>query len=293
MAERDDMAQKNATALMRGEQQSAGHRGHASVADEWESTAEPAASRDFAGKRVLITGAGSGIGLATAHALARAGASIGAVVRSAKSEEAVRQACVMSPNVATALADVQDEAGFSAAVERLAAALGGIDAVVASAGISGPFGASVGEISAVSFAEVLNVNVVGSFLAVKAALPFLRQSPSASAVIVGSDSGFVVAPGMLPYVASKGAIRQLTAALSYELYEDGIRVNAVCPSVVDTPMSRRDLQQESFSDAEFPVQSAHDVANVICYLLSDKARTVNGVSLLSDFGYARRSSFPA
>lgn len=247
-------------------------------------------------RRVLITGAASGIGHACARLFHEAGASVALIGRSVE-RLADAAAALRSPGaglVATAVADVTDEDGLRAAIDGLAAELGGLDAVVICAGIEGEMGASVSEVTAASFREVLDVNVVGAFLAARAALPHLRRSPGATITLIGSDSGFVSVPGMLAYNASKGAIVQLTRALAVELYDEfGIRVNSVAPSIVDTPMARRGLGDATLDAPEFPLQSPEDVAWSVAYLSSVRARAVNGTTLMSDFGYTGRSSFPA
>ena len=86
---------------------------------------------------------------------------------------------------------------------------------------------------------------------------------------------------------------QFGRALSVDLAGTGVRLNAVAPSIVDTPMSRGDLGSEAFADPSFPVQSADEVAGHVAYLLSPRSRAVNGTTLLSDFGYTARSGFPA
>ena len=248
-------------------------------------------------RRVLVTGGASGIGLACAKLFHDAGAGVGIVGRSQARLDAAAASLGDSdsgaPVVAVA-ADVADEASIGAAVERVAAELGGIDALVLSAGTDGEMGALVPEVTAAGFREVLEINVLGTFLAVKAALPHLSTAENASITIIGSDSGFVAVPGMLAYNASKGAIVQLVRALAVELYDDhGVRVNSVAPSVVDTPMARRGLGDEVMDAPDFPVQEAEDVAWSVAYLASARARAINGQSLLSDFGYTGRSSFPA
>ncbi len=251
-------------------------------------------------RRVLITGGATGIGLACAELYRRAGGSVGLIGRSeSRLTEAAASLRAGAPDapgaVAIAPASVSDEPAIGRAVDRIAAELGGIDAVVCSSGIDGELGSLLPEVTAGSFREVLETNVLGAFLTVRSALPHLRRSEAESTVtIIGSDSGFVAVPGMLAYNASKGAIVQMVRAMAVELYEtDGIRVNSVAPSVVDTPMARRGLGDEVMDAPSFPVQSAEDVAWSVAYLSSPRARAVNGATLLSDFGFTGRSSFPA
>lgn len=246
-------------------------------------------------RRVAVTGGASGIGLACARLFRRAGAGVGLIGRSPDRLEAAAAALGAGEGVVvTAAADVADEGRLGAAMDRIAGGLGGIDALVVSAGVEGEMGAAVSEVTAAGFREVLDVNVLGAFLAVKTALPHLRRSAGGTVTLIGSDSGFVSVPGMLAYNASKGAIVQLTRALAVELYdEDGIRVNSVAPSIVDTPMARRGLGDDAMDAPGFPLQTAEDVAWSVGYLSSARARAVNGTTVLSDFGYTGRSSFPA
>lgn len=258
---------------------------------------------ELAGKAVLVTGGASGIGLACVRAFRAEGARVGVIDRAAGhwggmadggAEPVIEfaRADVASgpaePGVALARADVTDEAAFATAVESLARHLGGLDVVVGCAGISGPVGKPLAETTAAEVAAVLAVNVTGPFLLVKHALPHLADG--GSVVLLGSDSAFTAAPGMVPYCASKGAVVALTRALSVEV--PGIRVNCVCPSVVDTPMARGDLG-DLLDDPAFPVQAAEDVARQVLFLASPASRPVNGQALLADFGMSARSAFPA
>ncbi|HKS47486.1 MAG TPA: SDR family oxidoreductase [Amycolatopsis sp.] len=247
-------------------------------------------------ERVIVTGGASGIGEAVIRAFAAGGAEVGIINRSEDSvERALKNGLAdVADRVHWRIADVADEAAVVTAVDELSTELGGVQAVVASAGIVGEFGASLGEVTSSDFRRVLEVNVLGVFHLVKAALPHLAQQPNPSVTIVGSDSGFVAVPGMLAYNASKGALVQLTRAMSVELYEEhGVRVNSICPSIVDTPMSRGAMDDEGFEGADFPVHSPDDVAWSVLYLSAANSRAINGVNLLSDFGYTARSSFPA
>ncbi|GAA0421901.1 SDR family NAD(P)-dependent oxidoreductase [Leifsonia naganoensis] len=251
----------------------------------------------LAGLSVIVTGAASGIGRATALAFAREGARVALLDRD---EAGLRtlQAELRASGIDSAVTlpvDVTDESSVRSAVGEAAAALDGVDVVVACAGVSGPFGSPVDEIALEAWNAVLAVNVTGPFLLVKHALPHLRRSEAPAIVLLASDSSFVAAPGMVPYNASKGAVLQLMRALSVDLAADGVRVNAVCPSIVDTPMARADLGVEpgGFAGADFPVQTAEEVARHVLYLASTASRPVNGHALVSDFGYLARSSFPA
>lgn len=248
-------------------------------------------------RRVAITGGASGIGLACARLFLEAGGSVGLIGRSQhKLDAAVAALSDEFPGgiVSAVAADVAEETAVSAALETIAQRIGGIDALIVSAGVALETGALVPEVTVQSFRETLEVNVLGAFIAAKAALPHLAGRAGAAITIIGSDSGFVAVPGMVAYNASKGAIVQLTRALAVELYDThGIRVNSVAPSIVDTPMARNDLGDELMDQPNFPLQTAEDVAWSVAYLSSARARAVNGHTMLSDFGFTGRSSFPA
>lgn len=247
-------------------------------------------------ERIIVTGGASGIGAAVARTFAEAGSRVGIISRTGEtiSRALEGELSDQRDRIRWQAADVADDTALTAAIDTLAHDLGGIDAVVASAGIEGEMGAKITDVTTDDFRRVLDVNVIGVFHTVKRSLPHLASSTNPSITLVGSDSGFVAATGMLAYNASKGALVQLTRALSLELFDDhGIRVNSVCPSIADTPMARRGMGVDNFDDTDFPVNSAADVAWSIAYLASPRSRSVNGLNLLSDFGYSARSSFPA
>lgn len=244
----------------------------------------------LSGTAALITGAGSGIGRATACALAAEGVRVALLDRDAAALARTASACSGAVQLT---ADVTDPAQVAAAVDAAVAEMGGLDAVVCCAGVSGPVGSSIEEIGVDQWNAVFSVNVTGPFLVLRAALGALRASASASIVLLASDSAFVASPGMVPYCASKAALVQLGRSLSVDLADTGIRVNTVAPSIVDTPMSRGDLGAEAFEAPPFPVQTADEVAAHVAYLVSPRSRAINGTTLLSDFGYSARSGFPA
>lgn len=243
-------------------------------------------------RAVLVTGAASGIGRACARAFAHEGARVALLDRDPRVEALASE---LSGGVIALTADVSAEADVAAAIATVVDRFGGLDVVVGCAGVSGPFGQGLAEISVADWDAVMAVNVRGPFLLVKHAAGHLAASDAPAVVLLASDSSFVAAPGMLPYNASKGAVLQLTRALSVELAESGVRVNCVCPSIVDTPMSRADLglEADGFDGLPFPVQTPEQVAAHVLYLASPRSAPVNGTSLVSDFGYLARSSFPA
>ncbi|MEQ6897051.1 SDR family oxidoreductase [Microbacterium sp. KR10-403] len=241
-------------------------------------------------RAALVTGAAGGIGRAVAAALVAEGARVVLVDRD---KEAVRDAAAALGAHALA-ADVTDERQVDAAVAAAGELLGGLDLVVLCAGVSGPVGTPLAQTPVADWDAVFDVNARGAFLVLRAAVPQLKRSDAASVVVIASDSAFVAAPGMAPYCASKAALLQLARAASVEWADAGIRVNAVCPSVVDTPMSRGDLGlAEGFAGQDFPVQTAEQVAAQVAFLCSPVSRPVNGTGLVSDFGYSARSAFPA
>jgi NAD(P)-dependent dehydrogenase (short-subunit alcohol dehydrogenase family) len=285
----------------------------------------------IAGRGALVTGAAGGIGRAVAEALAAEGARVALVDRVAPEEHAARMRAGGADAVAIG-ADVTDELQVSSAVAAAVAAFGGLHIVVGCAGISGPVGTALTDTTLADWRAVFDVNVTGSFLLLKHALPVLAatvqanavqantlqantvqfstlqantlqadavqsstlqaETEQASAVLVASDSALVVAPGMAAYCASKAAVLQLVKAASVE--NERVRVNAICPSIVDTPMSRGDLGLTAgFAGVDYPVQTAAEVAAEIVFLCSPWARAVDGAALVSDFGYTARSNFPA
>lgn len=238
----------------------------------------------------LITGAASGIGRATALALAAEGVRVALLDREGAGLQEVARGCA---DAVVLVADVTDESQVQAAVHAGVTALGRLDAVVCCAGVSGPVGTPIEETTLDSWNRVLAVNVTGPFLVLKHALPALREADAASVVLLASDSALVASPGMVPYCTSKAAVVHLGRALSVDLADTRIRVNTVAPSIVDTPMSRGDLGDAAFDEPFFPVQSAAEVAAHVAYLVSPRARAINGTTVLSDFGYTARSGFPA
>ncbi|GAA2171979.1 SDR family NAD(P)-dependent oxidoreductase [Agrococcus versicolor] len=246
------------------------------------------------GAVVLVTGAASGIGAAVAAAAAGHGATPVLVDRDGG---AVAAAAARIDGALALEADVTDEDAVREAIRAALAATGRIDALVTCAGVSGPFGTPLEATSLADWRHVLEVNVTGTFLPLKHAMPALRASAHGAAVLLASDSAHVAAPGMVPYGVSKAAVVQLARAVSVEV-AGAVRVTALCPSIVDTPMSRRDLGDAAFDgaglgDPTAPVHRAEDVAEHVLFLASPRAVGIHGTAITADFGFGARSSLPA
>ena len=248
----------------------------------------------LAGRRALITGAGSGIGEATALQLAREGARVGLVGRTASKLEAVAAAVTSSGGTALALpADVRDETAIAAAVTRVVDAWGGLDACVAVAGIepwdSGD--AAVDRLDLDVWREVIDVNLTGMFLTCKHAVRAMLASDGGVLVVTGSPTGlYGSALGQHAYSASKAGCHGLARVMANEYAGRGIRVNCVIPGFIDTPITRgvfRDPAWLQRLTASIPVGRAGDPAEVAAlnvWLCSDEASYVVGAQMIVDGG---------
>lgn len=244
----------------------------------------------------VVTGGGSGIGRATVAALAAEGARVAILDRDQSLARATASAIDETGRTAIGIAcDVADEPSIQTAIRQVHATWGRIDALLCCAGVSGLYGKPIDDITVGEWDHMMGVNVRGQWLPIKHALPHLRVSNRAAVVIIASDSGLVASPLHVPYCASKGAVVMLTKALAVDLRTDDIRVNCVCPSIVDTPMSRTDLglPERGFATAGYPVQRPEDIARYMTLLASPATNSINAHALVADFGYLAQSNFPA
>jgi len=245
-----------------------------------------AAASGLAGAVAVVTGGGSGIGLATAELLRDLGASVWCL-------DAADGAA--SPGTRRLVCDVRDGASVSAAVDAVSAAEGRIDVLVNNAGIS-----AVGTVEAFDEAEwerVLGVNVVGMARVSAAALPALRESAQPVIVNVCSIAALNGLPERALYSASKGAVYALTLAMATDHVGEGIRVNAVSPGTVETPFVTRMLAGFADPVAERRALEARqatrrlvqpeEVARAIAYLADPAASSTTGTVLDVDGGVTR------
>lgn len=247
------------------------------AAPSWD---EPAPAARLVGRRILITGAGSGIGRRTASLFAREGARLALLDLNGA---AVAQAAAESGGAAHT-ADVADEASVNAAVAEAAAALGGIDGVVNAAGIT--LTGSLAETEMRIWRRVMSVNLDGTFLVCRACLPWLQQAPFATIVNIASGQALLPGPSLAAYAASKGGVLTLTRALAVEL-APRIRVNAICPGIVDTPMvagSVRDAAPDLSRYALRRMGTALEIAQTLLFLTSRESAFVTGAALAVDGG---------
>ena len=236
------------------------------------------------GRTALVTGGASGIGRAAVAALLAEGVRVTVLDRAARPDD-------LPGDVRWHTGDVTDEESVADVVRDC----GPLDIAVGCAGVSGPTGKAPADITREEFSRTVEVNLTGQFLLAKHASAAMRPGSGGAVVFVASDSGFVAAPGMVAYCASKGGLVMLTKALATDLEPLGVRVNCVAPSIVDTPMSRADLglTRQGFDGQPYPVHRPEEVAAAVCYLASDLARGINGTAHVMDFGALARSSFPA
>lgn len=253
----------------------------------------------FAEKVALVTGAGSGIGKATALALARHGASVGLLSRTREEVEAVAGEIRQQGGAALALtADVADEASMREAVEALVSTFEGLDIVIANAGINGVW-APIDDLKPTEWDETIGVNLRGTYLTLHLTVPYLKKAGEGVIVVVSSINGTrtFTTPGATAYSATKAAQLAVVQQLALELGKAAIRVNAVCPGAIETNIDEN-TEHRGADESGIPVRwserdirdshgepgTADEVADAILFLASSKARHITGIPLWIDGG---------
>ena len=243
-----------------------------------------------AGKVVLVTGAGSGIGRATAKLLANEGATVIVTdINRAGGLETVQQ---IGGKARFEEQDTSREADWKRLIDDILAREGRLNGLVNNAGIAGPFPATFETESLEQWRRMLAVNVEGVFLGCKYAVPALRQSGGGSIVNLSSLAAFLGTPDLSAYGASKGAVRQFTKTVAIDCARKGykVRCNSVHPGVILTPMGEGILPTDKARERtrqRIPIGdfgAPEDIAYGILYLISDESRFVTGAELVIDGG---------
>ena len=239
------------------------------------------------GRKALVTGAGRGIGLAAASALADAGADVCLLARTETEVSAVAEALCARGDAATAFAiDVTD----TAAITQLISEQGPFHILVNNAGTNRP--APCVDYTETDYDDVMALNVRSVYFTTRAVTRGLVAAGLEGSIInISSQMGHVGGVGRTVYCASKHALEGFTKALAWELGESGIRVNTLCPTFIETPMTEPMLEDKTFMDRVLSqialgrLGQVEDLMGAVVYLASDASRLVTGSALMVDGGW--------
>ncbi|NIJ08184.1 NAD(P)-dependent dehydrogenase (short-subunit alcohol dehydrogenase family) [Sphingomonas vulcanisoli] len=248
---------------------------------------------ELQGKIALVTGGGSGIGRATSLILAREGATIAVADRDRDAaEKAVADIRSTGATARAFTVDIANEEMVASLVADIEAAFGGLDLAFNNAGIgsagAGCAGKAVDEVSAEAWHRMLDVNLTGLWHCMVHELRAMRRRGGGAIVNNASVASFVGVPRAVPYTASKHGVLGLTRASALEQAVHGIRINAVCPGLIDTPLMANALtDNEAVAHTDIPLGRLgrpEEVGELVSWMLSDRASFCTGTAFLVDGG---------
>jgi NAD(P)-dependent dehydrogenase (short-subunit alcohol dehydrogenase family) len=244
------------------------------------------------GKSVIITGAGSGIGRAASLLFTREGARLIAVDRAESVKDTVEQIRKAGGTADAVVADAGSEKDVIAVIEKAISTYGRLDAIWANAGISGGL-IPLAEQTVEHWQEILRINLIGPFLAIKYSIPHMIKQRHGSIVCTASVAGLKSGASGHPYAASKAGVISLVQTTAYSLSGTGVRINAICPGLIETGMTKPIFEnaRERGTDGKIgqlnPLKRAgqpHELAAMGRFLASDEASYVNGQAIPVDGG---------
>jgi 3-oxoacyl-[acyl-carrier protein] reductase len=251
---------------------------------------------DFSGKTVLVTGGGSGIGAATCRQFAAAGANVHVIDRDGAAAERVAAEIGHNAKAAAHQLDVSDGPGWARLANDIAAASGGIDVLVNSAGTITQ--KTLGTMTAAEWSRVIDVNLGGTFNGIQAVLPHMKAKGGGAIVNIASIAGRRISfGGGANYSASKAGVLGLTRHAAYELAPDKIRVNAVCPGSTATAFAGAapTPEQKAQRAKKIPLGrmiEPEDIADAVLFLASPASSMVTGIALDVDGGTLISNDIP-
>ena len=243
-------------------------------------------------KRIVITGAGSGIGRATSILAAGYGAKIVCVDLNDSVNSTVKEIMDNGGTAIQARADASDETAVADFIAQCVTHYGGIDGIYANAGVSGGR-KTLTELTVEDWQRTLAVNTVGVFLAIKHSVPHFVNQGHGAIVCTASVAGLRANAGGVDYSASKAGVISIVQTTAYQLYGTGVRINAICPGLIETGMTKPtfDLARERGKEDRIgqinPAKrygQPSEISEAACFLLSDRASYVNGQALPVDGG---------
>lgn len=235
------------------------------------------------GKIALVTGAGSGIGYAITKRFIEEGAKVIAADMSKKIHELTND---FGANVLPVVANVSSETDVKSMIEAGIKQFGQIHVLVNNAGIGGPQG-KVHEITAEQFEQVVKVNLIGPFLGIKNIVPHFIENGGGVIINTASIGAYMKWVAAAPYAASKSAVKKLTETAAFDYVEYNIRVNAIAPGSVNTPIYKDIPEHKKKLEAQMPMKrfgEPEEIANVALFLASDESSFVTGQTYIVDGG---------